>query len=86
MAKQVNKGAIKYKSIKAMAESMSKKTGIKYMTIYMRLRMGMSVSEACHKPVRAYNRKEQELIAVQSALRASVAIKGMGDPQSIRPH
>jgi hypothetical protein len=43
-----------YASIKMMAVE----TGIPYMTLYMRLRMGTKPAEAAKKPVRKYERKE----------------------------
>lgn len=39
-----------YKSIRLAAEA----NNIPYMTLYMRLRMGMSVTQAAKKPVRKY--------------------------------
>lgn len=42
-----------FKSIKLMAVE----TGIPYMTLYMRLRMGTKPVTAASKPVRKYNRK-----------------------------
>ncbi len=48
-----NKKAV-HKSIRIAAE----KYNIPYMTLYMRLRMGMPVAQAVKKPVRVYNRKE----------------------------
>ena len=42
-----------YPSIKAYAEA----HGIKYITAYMRLRMGVKPMVAAKKPVRSYNRK-----------------------------
>lgn len=50
---QVQKGAVKFESIKAMAA----KAGISYITMYMRLRAGKSASKAFHGKVRKYNRK-----------------------------
>lgn len=43
-----------YKSIRLAAEA----AGMEYITLYMRLRAGMSVNKAMKKPVRVYNRKE----------------------------
>lgn len=59
--KTVQKGAIKFKSIKAAAEAHN----IPYMTLYMRVRAGMSVSQACHKKVRKYTKRSdnQEVAA-----------------------
>lgn len=42
-----------FPSIKAAAQE----TGIPYMTLYLRLRMGMRPSEAIKKPVRKYSKK-----------------------------
>ena len=42
-----------YPSIKAYAEA----HGIKYITAYMRLRMGVKPTVAAKKPVRKYERK-----------------------------
>jgi hypothetical protein len=42
-----------YPSIKAAALE----TGIPYMTLYMRLRMGLNAKKALTKPVRTYNKK-----------------------------
>lgn len=41
-----------YKSIKLAAEA----SGIKYITAYMRLRAGMSVTKALKSPVRKYSK------------------------------
>jgi len=43
-----------FKSIKLAA----KESGIPYMTLYMRIRMGKSLKQAMKQPVRVYNRKE----------------------------
>jgi hypothetical protein len=43
-----------YKSIKLAAEA----SGIKYITLYMRLRAGDKPATAVSKKVRVYNRKE----------------------------
>jgi pyruvate/2-oxoacid:ferredoxin oxidoreductase beta subunit len=42
-----------FKSIREAAEV----TGIKYITLYQRLRIGMSASSAIKKPVRKYVKK-----------------------------
>lgn len=55
----ISKGAVKFKSIRAMARSIAAKTNEPenkvYMRLYMRLRMGTNVSQAYHKPARPYN-------------------------------
>lgn len=43
-----------FPSIKAAAKA----TGISYMTLYMRLRMGLKPQKALTKPVRTYRKKE----------------------------
>ena len=43
-----------YKSIRLAAEA----AGVPYITLYMRLRMGMNANQAMKKPVRVYKRKE----------------------------
>lgn len=50
--KLVSTGAKKkaYKSIRLAAEA----AGVPYITLYMRLRMGMSVKQAMNTPVRKY--------------------------------
>jgi hypothetical protein len=54
--KMVSLGSKKkaFKSIKLAAEA----AGIKYITMYMRLRAGVKPATAVSKPVRVYNRKE----------------------------
>lgn len=42
-----------FPSIKAAAQE----TGIPYMTLYMRLRMGLKPTKALTKPVRTYKRR-----------------------------
>ena len=42
-----------FKSIRLAADA----AGINYITVYMRLRAGMSPAEALRKPVRAYRRQ-----------------------------
>lgn len=42
-----------FPSIKAAAQA----TGIPYITLYMRLRMGLKPAKALTKPVRTYKRK-----------------------------
>ena len=69
----VQKGAIKFKSLMAAYEAAKKKQpNLKYITFYMRQRtaekrggLGWNVSQAYHKPVRRYARKEvqQEIAA-----------------------
>lgn len=58
MSNPVNKGAVKFKSIRAMARSLAAKTGENedkvYIRLYMRLRMGQNASQAFHKPAREY--------------------------------
>lgn len=55
----INKGAIKFKSVKAAYESAKKKQpDLKYITFYMRIRAGKPVSEAYHAKVRKYERKQ----------------------------
>lgn len=54
----VNKGAVKFRSLKAAYEAARKyNPNLKWMTWYMRVRMGKSVQAASVKPVRAYNKK-----------------------------
>lgn len=43
-----------YKSIKLAADQ----SGIKYITLYMRIRAGMTLAQAMKHPVRVYNKKE----------------------------
>lgn len=43
-----------FKSIRLAAEA----SGIKYITLYMRLRAGVPAGKAVKQPVRVYNRKE----------------------------
>jgi hypothetical protein len=45
-----------FKSIKIAANAV----GMDYMVLYMRLRMGMPLSEAVRKPVRKYTRQRSE--------------------------
>lgn len=56
MAKSISMGNKKavHKSIRIAAE----KAGVPYMTLYMRLRMGMPVAQAVKKPVRKYTKVE----------------------------
>lgn len=60
---KINKGAVKFKSIKAAYESAKKhEPNLKYITFYMRQRkatggLAWSISEAYATPVRAYNRQ-----------------------------
>ena len=68
----VQKGAVKFKSLKAAYEAAKKKNPeLKYITFYMRQRtsekrggLGWNVSQAYHKPVRRYARKVMEVIQV----------------------
>lgn len=60
--KSITKGCIKFNSIKALAEAHN----IPYITLYQRIRAGMSVSQACHKKVRPYNKKT-EAVQVDAA-------------------
>lgn len=43
-----------YKSIRLAAEA----AGVPYITLYMRLRMGMSVNQAMKTPVRKYTKQK----------------------------
>ena len=56
MSKSISMGNKKavHKSIRIAAE----KAGVKYITYYQRLRMGLTPAQAANKPVRVYNRKE----------------------------
>ena len=54
----VNKGAVKFKSLKSAYEAAKRRNpSLKWMTFYMRYRMGMSVQAASVKPVRKYTKK-----------------------------
>lgn len=53
--KAITKGCIKFNSIKELAAAHN----IPYMTLYMRIRAGMTPSQACHKKVRAYNKRNE---------------------------
>ena len=61
MSVQVQKGAVKFESIKAMAVSLAAKTGEPmervYIRLYMRMRSGKNASKAFHQVKRKYNRK-----------------------------
>lgn len=46
-----------YRSIKDAAKDI----GIPYMTLYMRVRMGMKPKQALTKPVRLYTKKAMEI-------------------------
>lgn len=64
MSIQVNKGAVKFKSIAAMARSVAKHTGEPVSRVYIRMwkrinELDMSVSEAYHNEARKYEMKEQ---------------------------
>lgn len=55
----VTKGAVKFKSLKSAYEAAKRRNPeLKWMTWYMRQRMGMSVQAASMKPVRKYTKKE----------------------------
>lgn len=56
MSKSISMGNKKavYKSIRIAAE----KAGVKYMTFYMRIRMGLTPAQAAKKPVRKYQKQE----------------------------
>lgn len=56
MSNTVSTGAKKksYKSIRLAAEA----AGVPYITLYMRLRMGMSVNQAMKTPVRKYTKQK----------------------------
>lgn len=45
-----------YKSIRLAAEA----AGVPYITLYMRLRMGMSVRQAMNTPVRKYVKQDED--------------------------
>ena len=45
-----------YRSVKEFADA----NGLKYITAYMRLRMGDSPNVVVKKPVRQYNRKQRQ--------------------------
>lgn len=54
----VNKGAVKFNSIKAAYEAAKRRNPqLKYITFYMRYRMGNSVQAASVKPVRKYTKR-----------------------------
>lgn len=54
----VNKGAVKFNSIKAAYQAAKRRNPeLKYITFYMRYRMGKSIQAASVKPVRKYERK-----------------------------
>lgn len=54
----VSKGAVKFSSIKAAYEAARRRNPkLKYITFYMRHRMGQSVQSASVKPVRKYTKK-----------------------------
>lgn len=58
MSVQVQKGAVKYHSIRDMAVSLAAKTGEPvdrvYIRLYMRMRAGKNASKAFHTPKRKY--------------------------------
>lgn len=55
---QVQKGAVKFVSIRAMAEAAAKVSDEPvnkvYMRLYMRMRMGQNASKAFHRKARKY--------------------------------
>lgn len=57
----IAKGAVKFKSLRAMARSLSTKTGEPedrvYIRMYMRLRKGKPASKAYHEKPRKYVRR-----------------------------
>lgn len=53
MAKQVQAGAVKYDSFRKACEA----NGVDYMTAYMRVRNGWSVSKALRAKVRGYKER-----------------------------
>lgn len=64
MSVQVNKGAVKFKSIAAMARSLASKTNEPVSRVYIRVwkrinELGMSVSEAYHTEARSYTMVSQ---------------------------
>ncbi len=64
MSIQVNKGAVKFKSIAAMARSVAAKTGEPVSRVYIRVwkrinELGMSASEAYHNEARSYTMVSQ---------------------------
>lgn len=58
MSVQVQKGAVKFNSIRDMANSLASKTGEDanrvYMRLYMRMRSGKNASKAFHQKARKY--------------------------------
>lgn len=56
MSKSISMGPKKkvFKSIRLAAEA----AGVPYITLYMRLRMGMSVNQAMKTPVRKYTKQK----------------------------
>lgn len=62
MSVQVTKGAVKFNSIRAMAETLAAKTGEPvnrvYIRLYMRMRAGKNASKAFHAPKRKYTMQE----------------------------
>jgi len=54
----IQKGAVKFKSIRAAYEAAQKRNPeLKFITFYMRVRMGQSVQAASVKPVRVYRKR-----------------------------
>lgn len=61
MSVQVNKGAVKFKSIRAMARSVAAITGEPVSRVYIRVwkrinELGFTVSEAYHMEARKYEK------------------------------
>ena len=57
----LNMGAVKFTSIKSAYETAKRKQpNLKYITFYMRHRMGMNVQAAMKKPVRKYNKRSNQ--------------------------
>lgn len=64
MSIEVQKGAVKFKSIAAMARSVAKHTNEPVNRVYIRVwkrinELGMSISEAYHKEIRQYTMVSQ---------------------------
>lgn len=55
--KSIKVGAVTYKSIATAARAASKRTGISYITIYMRMRNGWTAADAVNVPVRRSRRQ-----------------------------
>ena len=52
--RRIKVGAVTYKSMTVAAE----KTGIPYMTLYMRVRRGWTAGQAANRKVRSYTKYE----------------------------